>query len=66
MLVDGTRTADQLVSDLASTLANDGGPTITLEGVAENLSLLAKLALLVPDSAAAPSATDARDRAGRT
>ena len=66
MLVDGTRTADQLVSDLASTLANDGGSTITLEGVAENLSLLAKLALLVPDSAAAPSATDARDRAGRT
>ena len=49
MLVDGTRTPDQLVSALQATADGDGGPAITRQGVEQNLRLLAKLGLLVPE-----------------
>ena len=73
LLVDGTRSIAQLVADLRSTVADEGGTTITREGVEENLRLLARLALLVPGSGAeAPSTsggqqvrTPAGHRAGK-
>jgi methyltransferase-like protein/SAM-dependent methyltransferase len=55
MLVDGTRTVDQLVADLNAALAcgsRDGSvPAVTRQMVQDNLGLLAKLGLLVADSA---------------
>ena len=62
MLVDGTRSVEQLVADLRSMVADDVRATITRAGVEENLRLLARLALLVPTSGAAdaPLASDAR------
>jgi methyltransferase-like protein len=47
MLVDGTRTVDQLVADLNVIGARRGGPPVTEQGVLQNLGLLAKLGLLV-------------------
>jgi SAM-dependent methyltransferase len=50
MLVDGTRTVDELVSDLNATLATQGhsaSGSVAREAVEQNLGLLAKLGLLV-------------------
>jgi hypothetical protein len=56
VLVDGTRTLDQLVDDLNAQLAGDGGTAapqdmeplvVTREQVEDNLRILARLALLV-------------------
>jgi methyltransferase-like protein len=47
MLVDGTRTVDQLVADLNAIFRRTGGPQVTEQGVLQNLGLLAKLGLLV-------------------
>jgi methyltransferase-like protein len=50
LLVDGTRTVDQLVTDLDAIVVRSGsvGPAVSREGVVQNLGLLAKLGLLVP------------------
>jgi methyltransferase-like protein/2-polyprenyl-3-methyl-5-hydroxy-6-metoxy-1,4-benzoquinol methylase len=47
MLVDGTRTVDQLVADLNAIFRRTGNPEVTEQGVLQNLGLLAKLGLLV-------------------
>jgi methyltransferase-like protein/SAM-dependent methyltransferase len=47
MLVDGTRTVDQLVADLNANFRASGSPEVTEQGVRQNLGLLAKLGLLV-------------------
>jgi hypothetical protein len=47
MLVDGTRTVDQLVADLNAIFRRTGSPEVTEQGVLQNLGLLAKLGLLV-------------------
>jgi methyltransferase-like protein len=49
MLVDGTRTVDELVSDLNAALKAQGGTheSVQREAVEQNLGLLAKLGLLV-------------------
>jgi len=64
MLVDGTRTVEQLVSDLKVAVAADVGATVTRAGVEENLRLLAKLALLVPDSAGIDATAPSEPRPG--
>jgi methyltransferase-like protein len=46
-LVDGTRTLDELVTDLNATIGNDARGGVPREAVAQNLGLLAKLGLLV-------------------
>jgi hypothetical protein len=55
MLVDGTRTIDQLVADLNTALARASGdapmPAVTRQTVEDNLGLLAKLGLLVAGTA---------------
>jgi methyltransferase-like protein/2-polyprenyl-3-methyl-5-hydroxy-6-metoxy-1,4-benzoquinol methylase len=51
ILVDGTRTVQDLVFDLKATIPEGVGATVTHDGVEENLRLLAKLGLLVPDGA---------------
>jgi len=55
MLVDGTRTVDQLVSDLdaavASASQDSSVSAVTRQTVEHNLGLLAKLGLLVVDAA---------------
>ena len=60
MLVDGTRTVEGLVSDLKAAVTVEVGATVTREGVEENLRLLAKLGLLVPDGAGFDAASDLR------
>jgi hypothetical protein len=49
LLVDGTRTVDQLVADLNAIMvrSGSGGPAVSPDGVLQNLGLLAKLGLLV-------------------
>jgi methyltransferase-like protein len=49
MLVDGTRTVDELVNDLNATLGaqGNGAPGVARASVEQNLALLAKLGLLV-------------------
>ena len=49
ILLDGTRTVDELVSDLKVRVAGEAGATVTRERVEEMLVIVAKLALLVPD-----------------
>ena len=60
MLVDGTRTVEGLVSDLKAAVTVEVGATVTREGVEENLRLLAKLGLLVPDGVGFDAASDLR------
>ena len=60
MLVDGTRTVERLVSDLKAAVTGEVGATVTREGVEENLRLLAKLGLLVPDGVGFDAASDLR------
>ena len=47
LLVDGTRTVDQLVADLNAIFRRNGNPEVTEQSVLQNLGLLAKLGLLV-------------------
>lgn len=47
MLVDGTRTVDQLLADLNIITRRGGSAEVTQQGILQNLGLLAKLGLLI-------------------